>query len=155
MNAEQIFEILADKFLVGPLHHDLSLIHDPDRVSQVLSTEDVVRRHEDRAALVAQGYVVDSAADAAGAIELVRQHIYDAAILDFNLPDMDGVMLHRQIRKMDEELAGKALFTSGLVQSDTNLDYYSAYGMGFLSKPFDTQEVLDSLQNLWAGSDRD
>ena len=62
---------------------------------------------------------------------------------------MNGVMLHREIRQMDEELAAHTLFTSGLVQSTDNLGYYSTFGMGFLSKPFDVQEVLDSLDRLW------
>jgi len=99
--------------------------------------------------LSARGYKVDSASNAAGALALVREHIFDAAILDFNLPDMDGVMLHRQIRQMDEELAGNTMFTSGHVQSDQNLEYYRGYGKGFLSKPFEIQDVLDSLELLW------
>jgi DNA-binding response OmpR family regulator len=103
--------------------------------------------------LVARGYEVDSAGDAAGALDLVRANIYDAAILDFNLPDMDGVMLHRQIRQMDEELAENTLFASGLVQSEQNLGYYTMHGKGFLSKPFDVQEVVDALQALWAADD--
>jgi CheY-like chemotaxis protein len=102
--------------------------------------------------LTARGFEVRAAADAAGALALVRQHIFDAAILDFNLPDMDGVMLHREIRQMDEELAEKTLFTSGLVQSEKNMGYYAAYGMGFLSKPFDVQQLLDSLHGLWEPS---
>lgn len=97
--------------------------------------------------LVANGYVADSAPTAEGALGLVRDQIYDAAILDFNLPDMDGVMLHRQIRQMDAELAQRTLFTSGLVQSEHNLGYYATYGMGFVSKPFDLQEVLDWLDS--------
>ena len=100
-----------------------------------------------------QGYEVDGAFDAAGAIDLVRQNIYDAAILDFNLPDMNGVMLHRQLRQMDGELAGNTLFASGLVQSANNLDYYAAFGKGFLAKPFDIEEVLQSLSNLWKRQD--
>jgi len=99
--------------------------------------------------LTAHGYRVDSAADATGAIDQVRQHIFDGAILDFNLPDMDGVMLHRQIRQMDEELASHTLFTSGLVQSDQNLGYYSAHGGGFLPKPFEVQQVIDAVAALW------
>jgi DNA-binding response OmpR family regulator len=102
--------------------------------------------------LSAHGFVVDSAPDAAGAIERVRDNIYDAAILDFNLPDMDGVMLHRQIRQMDGELAGRTLFTSGMVQSEHALGYYATYGMGFLSKPFDMQEVLDWLDTTLGAS---
>jgi DNA-binding response OmpR family regulator len=99
--------------------------------------------------LSGRGYVVDSATNAAGALELVRQNIYDAAILDFNLPDMDGVMLHREIRQIDEELGGNTLFTSGLMQSEKNLDYYTAFGKGFLSKPFEVRQVLTALNGLW------
>jgi len=98
--------------------------------------------------LETHGFVVDSAPDASGAIDRVRDNIYDAAILDFNLPDMDGVMLHRQIRQMDGELAQRTLFTSGLVQSEHALGYYATHGMGFLSKPFDMQEVLDWLETM-------
>jgi DNA-binding response OmpR family regulator len=99
--------------------------------------------------LVEHGYEVDSAVDAAGALALVREKIYDAAILDFNLPDMDGVMLHRQMRQMDEELASRTLFTSGLTQTEKNIDYYTAFGSGFLPKPFDVDRVLAALRELW------
>lgn len=99
------------------------------------------------------GYVVDAAGDAGSALELIRSNIYDAALLDFNLPDMDGVMLHRQIRQMDAELAGKTLFMSGLLQSDSNLGYYVSNSSGFLSKPFDIQEVLRALRNTLSGSE--
>ena len=99
--------------------------------------------------LVARGHRVDSAANAAQALERVREQTYDAAILDFNLPDMDGVMLHREIRRMDDELATRTLFVSGLTQSEDNLGYYSKCGGGFLSKPFDVQKLVAALQALW------
>jgi DNA-binding response OmpR family regulator len=103
--------------------------------------------------LEGNGFVVDAALTASAALDFVRANIYDAAILDFNLPDMDGVMLHRQLRQMDEELAANTLFTSGLVQSDDHLGYYSAFGSGFIAKPFDVQDVLDALRALWADAD--
>ncbi|HKQ61181.1 MAG TPA: response regulator [Candidatus Polarisedimenticolaceae bacterium] len=118
------------------------------RILVVDDEQDIVDLLRD--VLGANGYEVDSAGDAATALALVREHIFDAAILDFNLPDMDGVMLHRQLRQMDEELAGRTLFTSGLVQSEGNLGYYTSHGRGFLSKPFDVQEMLDALAGLWS-----
>jgi two-component system NtrC family sensor kinase len=99
--------------------------------------------------LTAQGYAIDSATSAAGALELVRANMYDAAIVDFALPDMNGVMLHRQIRQMDSELADHTLFTSGLVQSEDNMGYYAAYGSGFLAKPFDLNAVVEAVRKLW------
>ena len=102
-----------------------------------------------RKILEKKGLRVDSAADASTALDLVRENIYDAAIVDFNLPDMNGVMLHRQIRQMDEELASSTLFISGLLQSEQNLGYYNTFGKGFLPKPFRVQQVLDALNSVW------
>ena len=100
------------------------------------------------AILTDQGFEVDFALDAASALAKVRESIFDAAILDFNLPDMNGLMLHREIRQMDEELANNTLFASGVEQSEKNLDYYTSYGKGFISKPFEVQEVLSAVNRL-------
>lgn len=102
-----------------------------------------------REILTTRGYAVDSAGDAEAALDLVREHIFDAAILDFDLPDMNGVMLHRLIRQMDEELSEHTLFVSGMDQSDQDLNYYEAFGKGFLPKPFQVADVLRSLSEFW------
>ncbi len=99
------------------------------------------------------GYKVDGAADGKAALQAVHDHIYDAAILDFSLPDMNGLMVHREIRQMDAELANNTLFCSGHAQSDQDLGYYSTYGVGFLSKPFNIQEIIDSLESLWTADE--
>ena len=99
-----------------------------------------------RDVLGGEGYVVDGAQDAASSLQLVRENIYDGALLDFNLPDMDGVMLHHQIRQMDAELASRTIFMSGLVQSDDNLGYYTSHSAGFLAKPFDIGDVLRNVR---------
>ena len=96
------------------------------------------------------GYKVDGAENGKAALQAVHDHIYDAAILDFDLPDMNGLAVHREIRQMDEELATNTLFCSGHAQTDQNLGYYSSFGVGFLSKPFNIQEIIDSLETLWA-----
>jgi len=101
-----------------------------------------------RDVLVAEGYVVDAAPDAAASLQLIRENIYDVALLDFNLPDMDGVMLHHQIRQMDAELAARSIFMSGLLQSDGNLGYYMSQSGGFLAKPFDIRDVLRQVRAL-------
>ncbi len=99
------------------------------------------------------GYKVDCFQDGKTALQAVHDRIYDAAILDFSLPDMNGLSVHREIRQMDEELANNTLFTSGHVQSDQDLGYYSTYGVGFLSKPFIIQEIIGSLESLWTADE--
>ena len=103
-----------------------------------------------RDALVEIGWAVDTAATAAEALQLIKENLYDAAVLDFALPDINGVMLHRKIREMDPELAQATLFISGMAQSDQRLDYFGADGIGFLSKPFNVQEVVTRLQKIVA-----
>src|SRR5271157_3244996 len=45
------------------------------------------------------GYRVDYAFDGTSALELVRQHPYDLALLDLKMPGMDGITLYREIKK--------------------------------------------------------
>jgi DNA-binding response OmpR family regulator len=99
-----------------------------------------------REVLAAEGYVVDAAPDANASLQLIRENIYDLALLDFNLPDMNGVMLHHQIRQMDAELAARTIFMSGLLQSDGNLGYYLSQSGGFIAKPFDIREVIRQVR---------
>jgi DNA-binding response OmpR family regulator len=99
-----------------------------------------------REVLAAEGYVVDAAPDANASLRLIRENIYDLALLDFNLPDMNGVMLHHQIRQMDAELAARTIFMSGLLQSDGNLGYYLSQSGGFIAKPFDIREVIRQVR---------
>ncbi len=98
--------------------------------------------------LVGEGFNVDVAENGGSAIGLIRANIYDAALLDFNLPDTNGVMLHHQIRTMDDELARRTIFMSGLVQSEGNLGYYMSESAGFLAKPFDIGEVVRKVHAL-------
>ncbi len=97
-----------------------------------------------------EGYEVQAAKSGAAAVDLIREMIFDAAILDFRLPDMNGVALHRLIRQMDEELGNNTLFTSGVEQTGEAVDYYESFGLGFLAKPFEVHAVLGALNNLWA-----
>lgn len=111
-----------------------------ERILVVDDEPDIVELLRD--VLTADGYFVDGAPDAGAALRLIRENIYELALVDFNLPDMDGVMLHHQIRQLDPELAASTIFMSGLLQSDDNLGYYMSQSGGFLAKPFDIAEVL-------------
>jgi len=101
-------------------------------------------------ALEQVGYEVDSSATAADALERIRANLYDALILDFALPDMNGVALHSEVRKIDEELAQRTLFISGNDLPREKLSYFAADGGGFLPKPFDVWEVVARIRKIAA-----
>jgi two-component system OmpR family response regulator len=99
-------------------------------------------------ALEAAGFRADGAGDGTAALALVKEKLYDVVILDFALPDTNGLALHSRIRQIDPELAGRALFVSGEPQSDASLDYYAAEGTEFFRKPFDLAEVVAAVRTL-------
>jgi len=112
----------------------------------VVDDEEVIRDLL-RDALASVGWEADTAADAATALEMVRDTLYDALVLDFVLPDMNGIQLHSEIRRIDDELARHTLFISGIEQPDERLAYYGSAG-GFLPKPFDMNRLLSEVAQI-------
>ncbi len=104
-------------------------------------------RHLVSEALTKIGWEVDAAANADEALRMIREKLYHAAIIDFALPDMDGIRLHSEIRRLDSELAEHTLFMSGVEQSDDRLKYYADSG-GFLAKPFDIRNLIRRMREI-------
>lgn len=99
-------------------------------------------------AMTSEGFHVDSASNGEEALSLIKDNIYDIAVIDFNLPDMDGLTLHYKIRIMDKELADNSIFISGLIQKKDHLDYFFTQSAGFLPKPFRIKDLIFSIQKL-------
>ena len=100
------------------------------------------------------GFEVDGAQNAADALSLVKDNLYDVAIVDFVLPDMNGVMLHSKIRQMDQDLGQRTIFISGVAQTEGDLSYYTQTAGGFLQKPFDTNDVVACVRKLLEEEDQ-
>jgi DNA-binding response OmpR family regulator len=71
----------------------------------------------------------------------------DLIILDINLPDLDGVEVCRRIRKADG--AVPVLFITAAT-GRRRREALAAGGSGFLEKPFDVDELLDTIERLLA-----
>ena len=97
-------------------------------------------------------YAVRCASDAEAALELLRAERFDIAILDFFLPGIDGVDLHRRIAAIDPVLASRTIFISGLVQSKANLDYFLTHGATYLAKPFKVDDLLETVERVLGGA---
>lgn len=52
------------------------------------------------------------------AIEKMQKENYHAVILDVNLPDMDGLVLYRELLQLAPQLEGHFLFMSGIPPHD-------------------------------------
>lgn len=117
---------------------------------RVLAVEDDINiMHLIVDTLEGAGYRVTQARVAPDAVARLGDQSFDAAVVDFALPGMDGVELHREIRRLSPGLAERTLFISGHIQSRENLDYFLTHGAGYLSKPFRVEDLLESVERMF------
>jgi DNA-binding NtrC family response regulator len=90
------------------------------------------------------GYQVDTANDGFTALELVKKHAYEVALLDLRMPGMDGLELYRRLREISAETV--AIVVTAYASSDTAKSVLSAGAWKILPKPAN----IDSLLKLVA-----
>lgn len=91
-------------------------------------------------ALTEEGYVVDMVGDGATALEQARKLSYDLLVLDWMLPELDGLSVCRKLRALGNQVGILMLTARGEVPErvaglDSGADDY-------LTKPFDLGEFL-------------
>jgi CheY-like chemotaxis protein len=86
------------------------------------------------------GYRVDMAHDGPAALELVRQHAYDVALLDYKMPGMDGLTLYREIKQL--RAGTVAIVVTAYAGGTTGEEALAAGAWHILPKPVDAFKLL-------------
>ncbi len=98
----------------------------------------------------AWGVLVDESSDARSGLDRLRAARragtpYDAALIDYQMPEMDGLSLARAVRA-DPELDGTSLILlSSVAQRARHDREHSALVQGFLTKPVHERKLLECL----------
>jgi excisionase family DNA binding protein len=87
-------------------------------------------------------YSVDTAADGNAALERLRDDTAscDLAIVDLKMPDMDGLMLIRQVKRLRPELP--VIIITGFSTEVSAIEAVNLGVAGYLTKPFRVPQVL-------------
>jgi len=96
-------------------------------------------------ALTRHGFEVDIATDGTTALELVANHPYDLALLDYHMPDLDGAHLYEKIREIRPEML--AVFLTGDPTIGTVYPAIKAGAERVLAKPIGVDELLHVIQD--------
>ena len=64
-----------------------------------------------------EGYTVDTASDGAEGLARLAERPYDLVLLDFAMPERDGIEVLREIRERDSELAVIMITAYGTVEN--------------------------------------
>jgi CheY-like chemotaxis protein len=86
------------------------------------------------------GYHVDTAHDGPTALELVRRHPYDVALLDYKMPGMDGLTLYRAIKQLRAGMV--AIVVTAYAGGGTAEEALQAGAWQVLAKPVDFPRLL-------------
>lgn len=95
-----------------------------------------------------QGFETATAHDGDEALAQVRAFQPDLVILDVMMPRRDGFEVASAIR---EEMEGNPVKVVFLTAKGTNRDKMQGYGAGgdvYLTKPFDNQELVDTVSEI-------
>jgi two-component system OmpR family response regulator len=97
-------------------------------------------------ALAEEGHAVDQVADGPAALERAGANAYDALVLDWMLPGMDGVAVCRSLR--DRGVRTPILMLTARAEVGERITGLDAGADDYLTKPFDLGELLARVRAL-------
>jgi DNA-binding response OmpR family regulator len=93
-------------------------------------------------------FQVDTFNDAGSVLSIFRPDLYDLALLDIRMPEMNGFQLCRKLREIDKKI--KVCFltaTDLLYYRDTHSDIINDLGTDcFVTKPVSAIDLISRLQ---------
>jgi two-component system copper resistance phosphate regulon response regulator CusR len=115
--------------------------------TRILLVEDEKKIAESlRKGLSEHHYEVDVAYDGAIGRKLFESKQYDLAILDINLPLMNGYELARYIRQSNQDIL--VIMLTAMNATEDKIEGFEAGADDYIVKPFDFQELLVRIRAL-------
>ncbi len=93
--------------------------------------------------------LVAQAANGRMALDLIRDHKPDVAVLDVRMPDLDGPQVMRALRR--EGLAVEVIFLSAGTDGGTSYGVVADGARGYLSKKAGRQEICEAISRVARG----
>jgi two-component system, OmpR family, response regulator len=112
----------------GPAHRILVVDDEPSIVDAVAT------------ALRYEGYVVEEAATGREALDAVSRHEPDLVVLDWMLPDIEGIEVGRRMRARGFKTA--VLFLTAKDATENKVEALRAGGDDYVTKPFSLAEIV-------------
>jgi DNA-binding NtrC family response regulator len=97
-----------------------------------------------REILILNQFTVATSADAADAIEKVRESPFLVALLDIKLPDMEGTELLKEIKAIRPRL--KCIMVTGFASLDNAVQCLNSGAAGYIMKPADPEDLVKTIR---------
>ena len=123
-----------------------------EHVSILIIDDDRIIRQILQTTLSRKGFDVYTANDGPSGIELARKQNVDVILLDWMMPDMDGLQVFKQL-KQNEKTSQTPVFMLTSKESQDDINQAIAIGVDdYIVKPFSTsnvaQMIIDKLNKI-------
>jgi len=109
------------------------IVDDDENIRKVLKT-----------ILEEEGYAVDEAENAKKAIEKSRRHVYNLALIDIRLPDMEGIELLTKMKDTVPKM--RKIIITGYPTLQNAIEAVNRGADAYILKPFDMEKVLATIK---------
>ena len=93
-----------------------------------------------------QGYETETAGTGQDAVERARDTVFDVALVDVNLPDMEGMELLAPLKAMHTDI--EVLMITGHASLESAVRALNAGASAYITKPLSMDEVLESVREV-------
>ncbi|MCE9598127.1 MAG: response regulator [Spirochaetia bacterium] len=92
------------------------------------------------------GFASVLAEDGVQALDFFQKQTFDAVITDINMPNMDGLTLIAELRKLNEEIPIMTLTTEA--EDEMKRKGAAAGANGWIVKPMEPEQLIDILRQI-------
>jgi two-component system chemotaxis response regulator CheY len=92
---------------------------------------------------------VDEAEDGQVALQKLQNNAYDFVVTDWNMPNMDGLMLLQTIRRMPQLKHLPVLMITAEAKKENIIAAAQAGASGYIVKPFTSGTLAEKLEKIF------
>ena len=94
------------------------------------------------------GFDVTEAEDGVAALGLARKSKFDLAVIDINMPNMDGIALVRALRAEADYRFAPLLMLTTEASADRKQEGKGAGATGWIVKPFNPDQLIATIKRV-------
>ena len=117
-----------------------------DRATILIVEDEETQRSLLAGLLRKEGYTVEEAGDGTSAIEHIRTKTIDLVLLDFKLPDMDGLTILKGVKEINPEVEIIMITAFGSIENAVNA--LKSGASEYLTKPIDLDDLLFKIKKI-------
>ncbi len=117
-----------------------------ERISILIVEDEETQRSLLEGLLNKEGYRAAGAGDGKTALRLVKEGTFEIVLLDYKLPDMDGLTILRSLKEMNPEIEVIMITAFGSIENAVTA--LKAGAFEYLTKPIDLDDLLFKIKKV-------